>query len=179
MVYILWGLLNLVLLVFFIGICFRAAKLLRENIGLLASIVFVFGLLSFAGNSGNKNEAYPHTNNQVKKWTFTPDERIMPDTWKYVTTPIDKTSWLSTINLGIAYGREKISAKLIPLEATSTTTGFVSGHQWKPDAIIVDTTATVGKLRYDVSGLLEWNLLGTRIYTQSKMYSGFINVKVK
>lgn len=127
MLHLLWVLLNLGLFLFFLGICFRATKLIRENLGLLASIVFVFGLLSFAGSSGHKNDVTGKINNQVEKWTFASDKEILTGTWNYKLTDIDKTI-LSTVDLGIAYGREKNSDKLIPIEATSTTSGFVSGH---------------------------------------------------
>lgn len=176
MLYMLWGFLNLGLLVFFVSICFRAAKLIREHIGLFASIVFVFGLLSFVGTSVDKDETGIRVNNQVKKWTFKSKSEIIPDTWKYVSIPIDKTPWLSSVDLGVAYGHEKLSMKPIPLEATSTTSGFVNGHRWRPIAITVNLTATLEQLTYHVDGLLEWNLLGTTIYVQHKTYSGFIEI---
>lgn len=171
MLYLLWSLLNIGLGIFFITICFRATKLIREHVGLLASIVFVVGLLSFAGNSGSQNNDTERRSNQIKRWTFTSKDNIPPNTIDYKRFTIDETMTL-TISLGIQYGRDSTSMKLLPIEATSTLTGFISGYRWKPEVVTVNSTAMTQKIRYEVNGLLEWNLLGVPVYKQFKAYSG-------
>ena len=44
MLYLIWGLLNLGLVIYFLVICFRATKLVKEKIGLFAAVFFVLGL---------------------------------------------------------------------------------------------------------------------------------------
>ena len=173
MLYVLWALLNLGLALYFIRLCFRATKLIRINLGLFASIVFALGLLSFIGSSGSKNVSENSANNQAKKWTFTPENVLVSNTKKFTRVSIDKTL-LSTTDLVVLWDREKASTRSVPIEATSTTAGFATGHTWKTTFIRVDTTSTVGKLSYAVEGLLEWNLLGASIYVQPKTYTGFL-----
>ena len=48
---LIWGIFNGILLLYFIVICFKSVKLVKEEIGFLASLVFVLGLLSFMSNS--------------------------------------------------------------------------------------------------------------------------------
>jgi len=38
MIYLIWGLLNLGLVICFLVICFKATKLVREKIGLIAAV---------------------------------------------------------------------------------------------------------------------------------------------
>ena len=51
MTYLLWSLLNIALGILFIYLCFKATKLINERIGLLASLVFVFGILAIMSSS--------------------------------------------------------------------------------------------------------------------------------
>ncbi|MBD2751549.1 hypothetical protein [Spirosoma validum] len=175
MLYVCWAVMNLGLFLFFISICFRATKLIREHLSLLASIIFVFGLLAFAGNSGKQSDVVIPETNQARKWTFVSRDSVLPATSKFTLIAIDKT-FLSTTDLLVLCGREKTSGKMLPIEATSSKTGFSSGHRWRPQTIFVETTATPGKLTYRVDGLLEWNLLGATMYTQFKTYSGFMEL---
>ncbi|GAB4020879.1 hypothetical protein [Spirosoma koreense] len=177
MLYVLWALLNLGLFLFFVSLCFRATKFIRENIGRLASLVFVVGLLAFVGNSGRNRTTGYNSTNSVKKWEFNSRHNAVDTTLKFAPATIDKTL-LSEIDLVVLYGREKASVRWVPIEATSTKAGFASGHVWTPTRIIVDSKPQTGKFMYAVDGLLDWTLLGVPIYTESKTYTGFINVKV-
>lgn len=174
MLHLLWSLLNIGLGIFFISICFRATRLIREHLGLFASIVFVVGLLSFAGNSSIQTNA-GGKNNQLQTWTFNPKDKLTPSTINYKRFTIDETMTL-TISLGIQYGRDSTSTKLVPIEANSSLTGFISGFRWKPEAVTVYAT-TPGKLSYGVSGPLEWSLLGVPLYRQSKAYAGTVDLE--
>ena len=70
MLYLLWSLLNIALFLYFIIICFKATKLLREKVGLLASIIFVAGSLSFIGQSNIDNDNKEPNSNQIRTWKF-------------------------------------------------------------------------------------------------------------
>ena len=68
MLYLLWGLLNIGLFIYFIVISIKATKLVREKVGLFASLIFLFGLLSFGGRSNNDDKE-PNSNQIMRfRW---------------------------------------------------------------------------------------------------------------
>ncbi|WP_421825937.1 hypothetical protein [Larkinella sp.] len=174
MLYLIWTLLNIALGVYFIILCFQAARLLKERIGLYAAVIFTLGLICFAGNSGKKNDSFS-TNPDVKKWTYVPRDSIIPGGLEFAHATIDKT-WISEIDLTVLYGAKKSSNQTVPVEATSVWSGFVSGYDWKPTSISVHAT-TGQQYAYTVTGILQWKLLGIPLYSQPKMYEGRIELK--
>ncbi|UFH55992.1 hypothetical protein [Spirosoma sp. KNUC1025] len=171
MLYLFWALLNLALFLIFVSICFRAAKLIQANLGFLASVVFIFGLLSLASDSNNETNANSST---VKKWNFANKQAVETLTSKYAHITLDQT-WTTTTSLAIQFGREKITKKLLPTEAYSSLTGFVGGYVWEPEALLVGIKAE--QLTYLIDGTLEWKVLGMTVYNQHKRYSGSITVQ--
>ena len=176
MFYLLWGLLNVGLFLFFIVICFRATKLIRQNFGLLASIVFVFGLLSFIGHSNNNNDNREPNSNQIKTWKFTSDDRLSRHPTSSVFIDLEKTL-VSKYYLFVLYGKDKDGQINIPISASSSTNGFISGTNWKPISIFINRTDDNNKFEYFVSGVVEWKLLGATIYSQLKEYKGIVSAK--
>jgi hypothetical protein len=174
MTYLLWGLLNVGLFLFFIVICFKATKLIREKIGLFASIIFVFGLLSFVGDSNDDNDKKEPHSNQIKTWKFTSKDSLNRKATYSLDVVLEKTL-VSKHDLGIKYCKEgKMS---IPISAYSSTTGFISGTNWKPISITVSTTNENNNFEYVVDGIVEWKLLGATIYSQLKEYKGIALTK--
>jgi hypothetical protein len=176
MLYLLWGLLNIGLFLFFIVICFRATKLIRQNVGLLASIVFVFGLLSFIGHSNNNNDNKEPNSNQTKTWTFTSDDSLSryPTSSEFIV--LEKT-FISKYYLFIQYANDKNGQVTIPVSASSITNGFISGTNWKPTSIVINRIDDNNKFQYFVRGVVEWKLLGATIYSQLKEYNGIVPTK--
>jgi hypothetical protein len=171
MTYLLWGLLNIGLFIFFILLCFKATKLIREKVGLFASIVFVFGLLSFVGHSNNDNDNEEPNSNRIKTWKFTSEDSLNKNATYLVDVDLEKTL-VSKSYLGIKYGKDKQGEVNIPICAYSSTIGLTSGRNWKPISIIVNTTSNNNKFEYFVYGVVEWKLLGATIYSQLKEYKG-------
>jgi hypothetical protein len=176
MTYLLWGLLNIGLFIFFIVICFRATKLIREKVGLFASIIFVFGLLSFVGHSNNDNDNKEPNSNQIKTWKFISEDSLKSNDSYLLDIDLEKTL-VSKYGLGIKYGKDKQGQINIPISAYSSTTGFISGTNWKPVSIIVNRTNDNNKFEYFVDGVVEWKLLGATIYSQLKEYKGIALTK--
>ena len=176
MTYLLWGLLNIGLFLFFIVICFKATKLIREKIGLFASIIFVFGLLSFVGHSNNDNDNKEPNSNQIKTWKFTSEDSLNRNATYLLDVNLEKTL-VSKYDLGIKYGKDKQGEINIPINAYSSTTGFISGTNWKPILILVNRTNDNNKFEYFVDGVVEWKLLGATIYFQLKEYKGIALTK--
>jgi hypothetical protein len=169
--YLLWGLLNIGLFVFFIVICFKATKLIREKLGLFASIIFVFGLLSFVGHSNNEYDNKEPNSNQIKTWKFTSEDSLNRNATYLLDVELEKTL-VSKYDLGIKYGKDRQREINIPISAYSSTSGFISGTNWKPISIIVNRTIDNNKFEYFVDGVVEWKLLGATIYSQLKEYNG-------
>ncbi len=176
MLYLIWGLLNIGLFLFFIVICFRATKLVRQTFGLLASIVFVFGLLSFIGHSNNNNDSIEPNTNQIKSWKFALDDSVSRNPTSSESINLEKTL-ISNNYLFIQYGKDKEGQINIPISVCSSTTGFTSGTNWKPISISISRTDDNDKFEYFVSGVVEWKLLGATIYSQLKEYKGIVSTK--
>ena len=167
---------NFGLFLFFIVTCFRATKIIREKIGLFASIVFVLGLLSFTANSNNNGDQIDKNTNQIRKWRFSPHDKITPMTSNFLNVTLDETI-ATKIDLAIGFGLSKETNKPVPTEAFSSVQGLVGGHKWKPTLISISPTTTEKHFKYIVNGILEWKLLGATIYSQPKTFIGFIDTK--
>ncbi len=174
MTYLLWGLFNIGIFLFFIVICFKATKLVREKLGLFASIIFVFGLLSFVGNSSNDNKE-PNSN-YIKTWKFVSEDSLKNNDSYLLSVDLEKTL-ISKYDLGIKYGKDRQGQTNIPISAYSSTTGFTSGTNWKPVSIIINRTNDNNKFEYFVDGVVEWKLLGATIYSELKEYKGMTMTK--
>ena len=176
MVYVLWGLLNIGLFVFFIVTCFNATKLIREKVGLFASIILVFGLLSFVARSNRANDNEEPNSNQIKTWTFTSEDTSYRNATHLPEIDLEKTL-IAKYRPGIKYGKDKQTQMNVPISAYSSTTGFISGTNWKPVSINVNRTIDGDKFEYSVNGVVERNLPGARIYSQPKEYKGIVSIK--
>jgi hypothetical protein len=176
MIYLLWALLNIGLFIFFIVICFNATKLIKEKFGVLTSIVFVFGLLSFVGRSNNDKDNKEPNSNQIKTWKFNSIDSLDKSSNVYMDIDLEKTL-ISKYSLGIGYGKDKQLQNNIPTSANTWTTGFESGTSWKPISIIVNRTDDNNKFEYEVDGTIKWSLLGMKIYSQPKHWKGIVTLK--
>ena len=170
MLYLIWGLLNISLFLYFLIICFKATRLVREKAGLLASIIFVVGLLSFIGQSNNNSDNKEPNSNQIKTWKFISEDSINRNSTSSLDIVLEKTL-VSKYNFGLKYGKDHRQLN-VPISAYSSTSGFVSGTNWKPIAIVVNRTADNNKFEYFVDGVVEWKILGLTIYSQLKGYKG-------
>ncbi|MCC6761540.1 MAG: hypothetical protein IT252_10000 [Chitinophagaceae bacterium] len=176
MIYLLWSLLNIGIFIFFIATCFKATKLVREKLGLFASIIFVFGLLSFIGNSSNDNDNKEPNSNHIKTWKFVSEDSLKSNDSYLLDIDLEKTL-IAKYYLGIKYGKDKQGRINVPISAYSSANGFISGTNWKPISIIVNTTDDNNKFEYSVDGVVEWKLLGATIYSELKEYKGIAMTK--
>ena len=177
MIYLLWGLINIGLFLFFIVLCFRATKFVRAKVGLFGAIIFAFGLLSFMGNSNYGNDNKEPNSNHIKTWEYTLDEVSLDRSTFYKLVINLEENLVSKYYLKILYGKDKSGDYTIPIGAHSLRDGFVSGTNWKPVDIMVNRTNDKKNFEYIVDGVLEWKLLGATIYSQSKTYKGTTSLK--
>ena len=68
MLELIWGILNIALLLYFFVICFKVIKLIRENLGLLATLIFAIGILSFVSK--------PNKEKNIKKFEILDKTKI-------------------------------------------------------------------------------------------------------
>ncbi len=167
MTYIIWGFLNIGLFVFFLYACFNAAKLLRHKFGIITSLVFVLGLLSFVGSiNADKDKVPPSDTN------FLPTKY---ETYHHSSTILEATP-ISKYILEINYKKHNNSQKVTPSKIYSSRRGFVSGTTWKPMSVIMNPTNLPQRFTYNVVGTVTWHLMGISIYTQPKTYQGIVNL---
>ncbi|MCP9748940.1 hypothetical protein [Lacihabitans sp. CS3-21] len=169
MLHLIWGLLNLGLLIYFLIACFKFVKVARNHIGGFGSVVFVFGLLSFVG--GSKSEGNAAKLYQIKTFNFAIKDSLEQNSVKFAHFILEDQI-VTKYDLALNYGKIPHSEINTPISAYSGTTGLVIGTHWKPIKISVLKTSDKDTFKYLVYGILEWKLLGVRLYTQSKIYEG-------
>jgi hypothetical protein len=176
MIYLFWGFLNIGIFLFFIVTYFRATKLIRESFGLLASIVFVSGLLSFIGKSNDDKDTKEPGLSRIKTWKFISEDSADRYTHFFMDVDLENTL-ISKYELGIRYGKNKQEKLNIPISGHSWTTGIKSGTKWIPSYIMVNNTDDNTQFGYHVAGIIEWKLLGATIYSQPKEYRGIAKIE--
>jgi hypothetical protein len=107
----------------------------------------VFGLLSFIGNPNNDNKEA--NSNQIKTWDFISKDSLKNNESYFLSIDLEN-SLVSKYTLGIKYGKDKQVQNNIPISSYSSTTGLISGINWKPVSIIVNRTNDNNKFDYSV-----------------------------
>jgi len=176
MINLIWGLLNLGLVIYFLIICFKATKLVKEKIGLFATVIFVLGILSFMGQRAKESYNNVANSNKTDSWVFASEDSLNRGGSYFVHINLEK-NLISKKVLGVKYGRDKQGLTNIPISAYTTTTGFISGTSWRPISINVNRTDDNNKFQFIVIGVVDWKLFGATIYTQSKNFNGTVSTK--
>lgn len=165
-----WTLLNIGLGIFFLVICFRATKLIREKMGLFAAILFVVGLFSGSSNrTGNLQE-----NKQMKTIGVVPKSSLIPGSHRITHGTLDE-NWVNRTELVAETGTDSTSGKTVVLSANSYLTGSVTGYGWEPRMVSVEATKD-RKIAYRVTGILHWKLLGITVYDEPKLLAGTLEI---
>ena len=153
MIYFLWSLLNLLILVWFLFICFSDLKGIRERLGMVSTVIFVICCFSFIKESLSNNSqifpADPSTETQITETKNLKHELFF--------------------NVDLIYGFSKdSSAKEFP--AITVINGFVMGHEWKP--VLTKVYFKDNVITYFATGTHEWKLLGLTLYTDPEEFKG-------
>ena len=175
MIYLIWGLLNVGLLIYFLTICINAIKLVRREIGLFAAIVFVIGLLSFCSRQNDDDKAT--NSNKTKTWTFTSEDSLTQKPTSFLRHEL-QSNLISKYELEVIYRKDRNNVN-VPISAYISTNGFILGTNWKGESIFVDKTNDNNKFHYYVTGVVEWHLLGMTVYTQHKTFNGTVLTEKK
>lgn len=171
MLELIWGILNFALLIYFIIICFKAVKVIRENLGGIATLVLVLGLLSFKVNSKDEN-------NRIKTFDL---QNVSPkmesekfEGNEHLNEKKLEQNLLTDFHMSIKYRENNNEIKL--LTAYVNRTGIEMGTEWKPSTVFLNKVHN-NLYEYHVSGSIDWRILGIRLYTQSKEFDGKIELK--
>lgn len=170
--YLIWGLLNIGLLIYFLTICFKVTKLIREKMGLFVTVFFVLTLLSFIGNANKESYSKSGNSNQTKTWENTSKDSLnlyMPNLSRIEM----ENNLVTSYNLEVFYVKDK-NNNIVPKSAYTSNTGLIAGTKWTPILIDINETNDKNKYSYTVIGVVDWNLLGITFYSQNKSFNGNI-----
>ena len=162
---LIWGIFNGFLLIYFIVICFKSVKIIKEKIGVFASLIFVIGLLSFMSKPNEKNLADKNIdflNQSNPKKAF--------DGNSFFQEIKLEDNLTSDIGLSILVGEKE--NELIILNANCSRAGFISGTNWNVENIDIDKEKDKNYCNYIVNGIMEWKILGITIYSEHKLFNG-------
>ena len=162
---LIWGILNGFLLIYFIVICFKSVRIVKEKLGIFASLIFVIGLLSFISKPDKKNLA--DKNIDVLNQT-NPKKAFNGNSFFREITLEDNLT--SKIGLSILVGENE--PDLIILNANCYRSGFISGTNWHVENIEIDNEKNKKYCTYLVRGIMEWKILGITIYSEHKSFNG-------
>lgn len=162
---LIWGIFNGILLLYFIVICFKSVKLVKEEVGFLASLIFVLGLLSFMSNSNDKNLADKNIDflNQTN-----PKKTFNGNSFSHEVLLEDNLT--SKIGLSLIVGEK--GTELIILKANCYRTGLISGTNWNVEQVDVDKQKDKNYCSYLVRGKMDWKILGITIFSEYKTFRG-------
>lgn len=172
MMYLIWGLLNIGILIYFLTICFKVTKLVREKMGLFVTVFFVLMLLSFIGNANKDRYSKIANLNQNKTWNNTSEDSLT-FYMSYLPRIEMENNLVTSYYLDVLYGKDK-NDYIVPKSADASKNGLNSGTKWTTLTIEIKETNVKNKYSYSVFGVVDWNLLGTIIYTQNKRFNGTI-----
>lgn len=168
MLYLIWSIVNALIIFLFFFLIIRfiryRKKIFKSKFKLFSITIIVIGIASFISNY---NSHKSKKNNIIISKVFNRDNpTIMRD------IELDQNS-IFNINMDVKYSIEK--NKLVPIEASSFLTGFLSGHTWEFLSIEISEHKISEKSEFVASGILKWNLIGINIFSQSKTFKGEIN----
>lgn len=168
MLFSIFILINLCFTLLFLYIIYRAAVLLKKEIGVWAVIIFILGILPKSSNSAE---------NSKTEWTYNSDKVLVNGTQgrKYHTL---EDNLISKVELMVSYGLDSASKKYLPTEASIINSGLiVGGSRLIPRQIMIKPTQSPKHLEYHVQGMRKWQFFYLFNYNEDRKFTGFINIK--
>lgn len=157
MLYLLWSLINLGMFIWFVLIAFSVLKLVRQNLGMVSTIVFIVGVLSFTRSAVVNDDRQNKNLNTNETVNFENLEKSV------------------SYNLDLMYVYKKDTVYTGALPGKVLESGIISGHSWEPALTRIHLKNQV--IDYYVAGTHQWKLLGLVLYNENKTYKGRINIK--
>lgn len=163
MLYVLWTLLNAFLAAGIIYLLYRVAKYISLRYGLT-----VFILVLIALGFINSVKAPQATPNKDRTWKFKTTDGI--DVFRDLRSVKIYHNPIFSINLGLKLVTDGKNQTEEVSEAWSSLEGLSGNHEWIPTKI--EIVKEENAYHYRVTGIVEWNLLGLRAFTEIKTIEG-------
>ncbi len=168
MLFSIFILISLSFTLLFLFIIYRAAVLLKREIGVWAVIILILGILPKSSNS---------LENSKTEWTYNSDKVFVKGTKTSKTINVED-NFFSTVELLVSSGLDSASKKYIPLEARVLNQGLsVKGSKFITNDIILRPTGSPKMFKYEIYGMRKWEFFVILKYNESKVFTGFINIK--
>ncbi len=167
--YILWVLLNGALVLGLLAGWYRCLQLFARQYSRSASIALcVMTLMTCTRGSGSLRESAPPRQTTITSSELTLDQPVYDDR-NLLDLPLTRLS--QRIQL---YPTSQ-SSDSVRVDQSVMLSGLQLGLRWQPIDLLVSPRPN-RRIRYDVSGILEWRLLSTTIYRQPVQYAGLLAV---
>ncbi|MEN2488029.1 hypothetical protein AAYQ05_09550 [Flavobacterium sp. B11] len=165
MIELIWGILNIALVLMLIIFSAKKAAEIRKKVGLSVAILFSFFALSFITRPSNeqKDKKFEFENSETEK------QFSNRNTYLSKTTLEDDL--FSKIELYVICDGENARSALIP------RTGYSFGTEWSTEYITINKTGQKNTFEYQAGGTRKWILLGIDIYSEYKEFSGISKFK--
>lgn len=166
MIYLFWSILNLTILFYFlyllVGFIAKGKRIFKPQFRMFSIFIMIIGIIQIisASNLEKYSNQITITDNYNSKNNSEIKEIILQD-----NLTLD-------INMLVKYSVN--GTEYIPIESSSSLTGFVSGYAWKFKYIQAKSHKKGQKTTYTAEGILYWNLFGITVYNELKQFSGTI-----
>lgn len=168
MLFSIFILISLCFTLLFLYIIYRASVLLKREVGIWAVIIFIIGILPKSSNSSE---------NSKTDWIFNSDKVFVNGTRSSKIHTIED-NFLSKVDLLVSYGLDSASKEYLPIEAKILNQGLsVKGSKFIPDNVIIRPTGSPKMFKYEIYGMRKWEFFVILKYNESKVFTGFINIK--
>jgi hypothetical protein len=156
MLYIGWVILNFGMLCLFLFYCLVAGKVIRQTMGVGPLLLILFGLIGLGSGP-----APPTT---AKKEPMV----VLTGPAEHLFVPV-ADFYLASIQLSTTYQHGRIYHNdVLP-------TGFWFGCRWQTTSVRTELAGP--RLRYAVTGVLVWKLLGLELYREHKELAGTVALR--
>jgi hypothetical protein len=161
---LLWSAFNLVLFAGLVYIFFRAAKLVRQHIGWLATIFFGVGLTII----GSRPTSSASDNNNLL--SNIPKNAPLGNASRLKLLPLGSNN---ALNLLAEYHED--NGHVRPRGLYASVSGFLLGHTWQPLTGALEQRGS--QLHYIAVANHGWNLLGFQVFNQNTNFEGSMPAK--
>ncbi|PCH69152.1 MAG: hypothetical protein COC06_08065 [Bacteroidales bacterium] len=166
MIYLIWSGINMVILLYFfyliIGFISKGKKIFKPQFKIASIALMVIGIVQII----SATELDDNTN----RISFVDNHEKMQGTG--ISQMILENNLTFDIQMSVTYRVGE--NEFIPIESYSNLNRFVIGFEWDCKSAAINEKNLNGEIKYDISGVLKWNLFGINIYSQPKAFEGII-----
>ena len=166
MIHLIWSIINGVIVLYFIyliiGFIFKGKRIFNPKFKVVSIFIMVIGIFQIisASDSEKNSNRISITKDYNKKNNSKLKQVVLENNWTF------------DINMLVKYSIEQ--NEYIPIESNSFLTGLVSGYNWEFKSINTTNLNQNGKAEFIANGILNWNLFGITVYSESKTFNGTI-----